>query len=154
MKPEIKELRKCQKALQSLQYTGYPFQLSIVIDIEEQKAWVDGGKEERFDRAFEEVSSRLATQMVFCHKVQKGTWLQEQRLSTVADILKADNDDFEVNVIYAKFYFALVSAVFSHKRADKSFVFACLDADTDWLCVEDFQSLEEIENFRKDYFTE
>lgn len=154
MKPEIRTLRKCQKVMNDLQYPGYPFQLTIVIDIEDYKAWVDYGKAEDLNRALIDISQPLLYNAVNCTLMTKRTFLQDQDLSTVEKILNADYDDFYIdNYNAVRFYLALMSAIFSHKKKDKAFIFACIDEDTEYVDVRCFDNLQEIEQYYNDYFT-
>ena len=154
MKPEIRTLRKCQKVMNDLQYPGYPFQLTIVIDIEDQKAWVDYGRAQNLEKALTGISRSLLYNAVGCTSMTKRTFLQDQDLSTVEKILNADYDDFYIDDYdVVKFYLALNSAIYRHKKTDKVFIFACVDGDTEWVDVKTFTNLKEIEQYYNDYFT-
>lgn len=154
MKEEVRVLRKCQKVMDELQYPGYPFQLTIVIDIEDQKAWVDYGRAQNLEKALTGISRSLLYNAVGCTSMTKRTFLQDQDLSTVEKILNADYDDFYIdNYNAVRFYLALMSAIFSHKKKDKAFIFACIDEDTEYVDVRCFDNLQEIEQYYNDYFT-
>ena len=153
MKEEIRILRKCQKVMEDLQYPGYPFQLSIVIDLEDYKAWVDYGKAQVLNRALIDICQPLLYKAVSCDLMTKRTWLQNQNLSTVEQILKAELDQFSIDDYDAvRFYLALMSAIYSHNKNDKVFIFACIDEDTDWVEVKTFTNLAEIKQYYLDYF--
>lgn len=153
MKKEIRILRKCQKILWDLQYPGYPFQMSVVIDIADYKAWVDYGKVQDLNRALISISQPLLYQAVNCDLMTKRTFLQDQNLSTVDEILKADYNQFYIdNYNAVRFYLALMSAIYKHKKNEKAFIFACIDDDTDWVDVKVFTTLEEIKKYHHDYF--
>lgn len=153
MKPEIRTLRKCQKVMRDNQYPGYPFQLSIVIDLAEYKAWVDYGDAQDLDRALLEISQPLLYNAVECDLMTKRTFLVDQDLSTVEEILNADYDRFSIdNYNVVRFYLALMSAIFSHKKKDSVFIFACVDDDCDWVEVKTFNNLQEITQYYNEYF--
>jgi len=153
MKPEIRTLRKCQKVMRDNQYPGYPFQLTIVIDIAEHKAWVDYGDAQDLDHALRDISQPLLYNAVECDLMTKRTFLVDQDLSTADEILKADYDRFSIdNCNAVKFYLALMSAIFSHKKKDPVFIFACVDDDSDYVEVKEFKNLDEIKKFYEDYF--
>lgn len=156
MKPEIRTLRKCQKVMRDMQWPGYPFQMTIIIDLKEKKAWVDYGKERTLDRALLEISQPLLYQAVGCTLMAKRTFLQDQRLSTAEKIIKADYDDLYIDNEYAiKFYLALMSTIYNHKREEQedTYIFGCVDCDADYIEVKEFKKLNEIQQFYKDYFT-
>jgi len=153
MKKEIKILRKCQKVLQDLQYPGHPFQLSIVIDLADYKAWVDYGKVQDLNKALIEICQPLMYRTAGCDLMTKGTWLQDQNLSNSEKILKADLDRFYIDDIDAvRFYLALNSAIYSHKKKEPIFIFACIDEDTEYVEVKTFNTLQEIEQYYNEYF--
>jgi len=155
MKKEIRLLRKAQKVMEDMQYPGYPFQLTIVIDLEDYKAWVDYGKAQDLNRALIDISQPLLYNAVNCDLMTKRNFLQDQNLSTVDEILKADYDQFYIDSYNTvRFYLALMSAIYSHKKKDKAFIFACIDEDTEYVDVRCFDNLQEIEQYIKDYFTE
>ena len=155
MKDEIRILRKCQRLMRDLQYPGYPFQLTIVIDIADYKAWVDYGKAQDLNRALIDISQPLLYQSIGCDLMKKRTFLQDQELSTVEKILNADYDQFQIdNYNTTRFYCALMSAIYNRNKNDKAFIFACVDDDTDWVEVKVFTTLDEIKKYYHDYFTQ
>lgn len=156
MKPEIRALRKCQKFMRDMQWPGYPFQMTIVIDLKEKKAWVDYGKEQTLDQALLEISQPLLYQAVGCTLMTKRTFLQDQELSTAEKIIKADYDDLYIDNEHAvKFYLALMSTIYNHKREEQedTYIFGCVDRDTDYVEVKEFKNLDEIKKFYEDYFS-
>lgn len=155
MKPEIKELRKAQRVLHNLQYPGYPFQKSIIIDLEANEAWVDFcGKKQTLKQALLEISPSLLYGVIGCSKMVKGTWLIEQNLGSLDTILNADYDDFYVDdILIAKFYCALMNLIYTQKKNDRVYLFACVDEETDWVEAKCFTNMEEIKQYIKDYFT-
>ena len=155
MKKEIRLLRKAQKVMEDMQYPGYPFQLTIVIDLADYKAWVDYGKAKDLNQALIDISQPLLYNAVNCTLMTKRNFLQDQNLSTVDEILKADYHQFYIdNYNAVRFYLALMSAIYSHKKKDEVFIFACIDEATEYVDVRSFYNLQEIEQYVKDYFTE
>ena len=54
-----------------------------------------------------------------------------------------------------KFYLALMSTIYNHKREEQedTYIFGCVDCDADYIEVKEFKKLNEIQQFYKDYFT-
>ena len=84
MKEEIKLLRKAQKSLWDNMYPGYPFQLSIVIDLEEKSAWIDYcGRKTKLENALMLVSSKLMYVGAGAQNTSKQTSRKTKLLSNV-----------------------------------------------------------------------
>lgn len=155
MKPEIKALRQAQKFMDDLQYPGYPFQLTVVIDLEEKVAWVNHhGRKQPLKRALAQIWASLLYQCLSADNTYKQSFLVDQHLEDYKKYLDYDYDQFEIDHYECcKFYFALNSAIYSHKKTDTGFIFACVDEDTEWAEVQCFYNLQEIEQYIKDYFS-
>ena len=156
MKREIRLLRKAQKVLNDLQYPGYPYQLSIVIDLEEKSAWVDYyGKKQPLNKALREIAPSLLYQCLWAERTSKQTFLIDQHLEDHQKYLKYEYDQFGIDSYECcKFYFALNAAICNHKKTDKGFIFACIDEDTEYVDVQVFNDVASIEKYINEYFTE
>lgn len=156
MKQEIKELRKAQKCMWDNQYPGYPFQLTIVIDLEEKVAWVDwNGKKQPLEKALASIAPSLLYQCLDADNTSKRTFVVDQHLEDYKKYLEYDDDQFYISQTnICRFYFALNSAIYNHKKTDKGFIFACIDDDAEYVDVQVFNDLQTIKNYVKDYFTQ
>lgn len=156
MKREIRLLRKAQKVLNDLQYPGYPYQLSIVIDLEEKSAWVDYyGRKQPLNKALREIAPSLLYQCLWAERTSKQTFLIDQHLEDYQKYLKYEYDQFGIDSYECcKFYFALNAAICNHKKTDKGFIFACVDEDTEYVDVQVFNDVASIEKYINEYFTE
>ncbi len=155
MKKEIRTLRKAQRVLEALQYPGYPFQLSIIIDLEDKVAWVDSrGRKQPLEKALHDISENLLYRCITADSTSKRTFIIDQHLEDYKKYLKYDYDQFYIDSVpCCQFYFALNAAIYNDKKTDKGFIFACVDEDTDYVDVQRFSNLQEIEQYIKDYFT-
>lgn len=158
MKNEIKILRKCQKLLSDLRYPGYPFQVSIVIDLEEQSAWINYcGKKQPLVKALQELYASLMFVCLEADNTSKKTFLTNQHLEPYEKYLEYDSDNFYIgNINACRLYFALNSAVYNNKKSELTgkYIFACMDEDTEYVEVKLFTSLEQVQQFYNDYFKE
>lgn len=155
MKQEVRLLRKAQKVLNDMQYPGYPYQLSIVIDLEEKSAWVDYyGRKQPLEKALKEIAPSLLYQCLWADKTSKRTFIIDQHLEDYKKYLEFDYDQFGIDSYdCCKFYFALNAAIYNHKKIDKGFIFACVDEDTEYVDVQVFNDVASIEKYVNDYFT-
>ena len=156
MKQEVRLLRKAQKVLSDMQYPGYPYQLSIVIDLEAKCAWVDyEGQKQPLEKALREIAPSLLYQCLWADKTNKKTFIIDQHLEDYKQYLKYDYEQFGIdNYDCCKFFFALNAAIYNHKKTDKGFIFACIDEDTEYVDVQVFNDLASIEKYIDEYFTE
>ena len=154
MKQEIRTLRKLQKILKDMQYPGYPYQLSIVIDLEEKCAWVDyWGKKQPLEKIWAEIAPSLLYRCLDADKTTKRTFIFDQHLEDYREYLNYDYDNFCVGSLECwKFYFALNAAIYNHAKTDKGFIFACVDEDTEYVDVQCFENMDQINKYANTYW--
>lgn len=154
MKEEVKLLRKAQNVIWNNQYPGYPFELSVIIDLEDKCAWVDyNGEKTDLDSALKEINNMLIYQCLGANNTNKKSFLVDQHLEDYQAYLKCNEDDFWFDNLNAvRFYFALNSAIFNHKKNDKGFVFGVIDDDCDYVDVRVFDNKKDIQAYVDNYF--
>ena len=153
MKAEIEKLLYCQQYLDDMKYPGYPFATSIVIDLEDDKAWIEGNKNPfSIKEALEKISAAICYQALICSNTTKGGWLNNSHLEEPNYYLhKAKDEDFMIdNIDAVRFYFALNAAIVN--KQDNKYIFASIDAECDYIGVSSFKTLNEIEKYKEDYF--
>lgn len=154
MKQEVRLLRKAQKIAWDNMYPGYPFSMTIIIDLEDKSAYVNWcGKKISLSRALEQVYSKLIYQCLGANNTSKKSFLVDQHLEDYQTYLKCNEEDFWFNNLNAvRFYFALNSAIFNHKKTDKGYVFGIIDDDCDYVDVRVFNDLKDIQAYVDNYF--
>ncbi len=157
MKDEVKLLRKAQKVLWDNLYPGYPLQISVVMDLAEDTAWVDyKGYKTNLHRAMEIIQSATCFHALECNKVTKGNWLIDRTAEEVDEILKAKDEDFYIfDYDILKFYFGLASALVNIKDKKKGFIFGVYDEDCCYVDVKVFgeNDKDKIQKYVEEYFT-
>lgn len=153
MKDEIKLLRNCQRILNDNVYPGYPFQMSVIIDMKTKDAWIDLNRKTTLSAFMQ----RLNNATVFCSlgttKANKGSWVQDRTMSSPEEILNAESDDFYIdNLEVTKFYFA-VNAAIRECRDKDSIIFACVDCNCDYVDCKIFNKKEDIEKYIEEYWS-
>ena len=152
MKNEIKYLRKCQKSLWDQQYPGYPYQLSVVIDLKEKAGYKDVGRKMPLDRLLKEVNNELIYQSLGANNTSKQTFIIDQHLEDHSKYLLAEYGDFFIDNLNAvRFYFALNSAIVHNQ---KGYIFAMIDEECECVDVKVFNNLEEIKKYYEGGFVE
>ena len=154
MKNEIRLLRKAQKVLWENQYPGYPFQMSVIVDLEEQCAWVDYvSHKTNLNEAIAKIYGTLMYVSFGARNTDKRTFIIDQHLEDYKKYLDYDEEDFYIdNVNAVRFYFALSSAIYNRKKNDKRVVFAVIDDESDFVDVQVFDNIHDIEEYVKDFY--
>ena len=156
MKNEIKLLRKAQKVLWENQYPGYPFQVSIIIDLEEKCGWFDYcGRKESLNSILSKLNNILIYQCLDARNTNKRTFIIDQHLEDYRKYLDYDYEDFSIDNLNAvKLYFALNSAIYNRKKKDKGFIFAVVDEDSEYVDVRVFNNEHDIQAYVDNYYGE
>ena len=157
MKQEIKLLQKAQKIMRDNMYPGYPYQDSIIIDLENNQAYDHYGRKRSKDKLLKEIYADLLYQVVGHTESTKRTFIQDRHISNIDHFTDSRFDIDELYIdsdLAARFYLAIQSALCEiyDNKITKGFMFACMDADCDYIEVKIFTELKEVNKFVKEYF--
>lgn len=158
MKQEIKLLRKIQDKMIDMQYPGYPYQDSIIIDLETEMEYGHYSKGKKGKSTYNEFCRKLLYFILGHEKSTKGTWLNNRHIAPIQEFLDY-NFDYESLYIddydCARLYFALHSALCEcYDNKEKPIIWACIDEDSEWIDCKIFRTLDEIKQYKDDYFWE
>ena len=154
MKQEIKVFKKIERTFNDLMYPGYPFSIIGYADLGTEEFWLQGKKINSLRNFCNSFDSLCCYHMVGSELATKGSWLIETHMDMPEDFLKADYDRFYIdNYEVVKLYFAVYSAIRAF-RATKQYLFFVYNGEADYVDVKAFSTVEEIEQYRQDYWTE
>ena len=159
MKRAIKELQKHQDMMIKNTYPGYPYQDSVIVDLETNKAYNHFGYESTKDTILNEIYLKLLYMVIGHSKCNKPTWLQDRKIETMDYFCNPLFDSSELyidNDLAARFYLAIQSALcYIHdNKIEKGYLWACIDCDCEWIECKVFKDYKEIKEYSKEYLVE
>lgn len=159
IKPEIKTLKVCRKVMLNNVCPGYPYQDSIIIDFGEGYGYDHSGHKMKKETLLNSLYAKLLYQIVGHTESQKGSRLYDKHISKIEHFT---NSMFDIGELYidsdlaARFYLAIQSALcdIHDNHKDNAILWACIDANCDYIDCKVFTSLDEIKAYQQDYFWE
>ena len=160
---EFLALKKCCRYLDDMKYPGYPFSICGIIDFKTLDCYVDNHRENfvtdsgfhKFGVWFE---AGLLYNILDSDFTRKGSFVVESHMENYKVFLEEKwkdedgNDRFFIdNKELVRLYFSVYAAIREYKNTEKLLFFS-YDGDSEGLCVELFDTLEEIQKYYKEYF--
>lgn len=163
---EYLALKKCCRFMEDIRHPGYPFSVCGIVDFKTKDCYVDNARrdftcEKNWNKFANIFHAGLLYQILDCDFVRKGSFVINSHMDNYKTILEApytkdDRDSFYIDINsqeLVRLYFAVWSAIREYQDTDK-LMFFVYDGDNEWVEVKVFDTLEEIKNYYKDYFTE
>lgn len=148
MRKGTKKLLDCSRYCLAMQYPGYPFSKSIVIDFSTNEKYVDSEKVENFNELFAE----LLYQGIDSDYSIKGTFVRNSEMGTPKEFIEAKEEDFYFDNLDAiKLYFALCSAIRENQDTNH-YLFACIDGESSWVEVKVLKTNKQVDKYVENNF--
>lgn len=159
---EFLALKKCCRYLDDLKYPGYPFAICGIIDFKTLDCYVDNHGDFVTDPSFHKFSlwfeAGLLYNILDSDFTRKGSFVVDSYMADYKIFLEEKWQDeegrdqfFIDNQELVRLYFAVYAAIRQYKSSEKILFFS-YDGDSEWVDVQVFDNLEEINQFYETYF--
>lgn len=151
-------LRKINKLAEMRQYPGYPFQLTGIIDLKNDKGMFGSyGRPLQIMHFFERFDSKIAFQAFGSYLATKGNWYNNgHQMANFEKFISYDtkHDDFYFDDIQSvQVWFGLYSAYRQFKGQDK-FIWFIIDNECEYIDIKVFETEQQIKDYMKEYWIE